>query len=124
MTKLKIYNPSSSHASRARQGWQIMVAMAMNRQTTTYERLMVLMYGENARGKLDRVLLHIACYCIDNSLPTLTSLVLGRGAGQRDDLPAGLDDMDECREHVYRHDWPSIYPPLREDFRASFDRHR
>jgi hypothetical protein len=41
---MRRFNPSSSHAARAVQCWQILVGKAKNRQTVTYKGLSELMY--------------------------------------------------------------------------------
>ena len=45
---MKVFNPSSPHPARAVQAWQIIVGIAMNRQTITYEGLSRLMYQKKA----------------------------------------------------------------------------
>ncbi len=78
---MKSFNPSSKHAARAVQAWQILISAAMNRQTLTYKKLAILMYGRKAAGVLDRILGHIAYYCDHNDLPPLTSIIVGEGRG-------------------------------------------
>ena len=88
---MKLFNPSSKHPARAVQAWQILVGKAMNRQTITYLELSRLMYKKDAQGVLDKILGHIAYYCIDNKLPALTSIVVGKGRGTPGrDIPVDL----------------------------------
>lgn len=121
---MKTFNPSSSHPARSVQAWQILVSMAMNRQTTTYEGLSLLMYKKKAQGVLDRILGHIAYYCIDNDLPALTSIVVGKGRGTPGiDIPVDLSTIDAQREKVYAFDWYNIYPPTENELKAAFENH-
>jgi len=77
---MKKFNPSSKHPERAVQAWQILVGAGMNRQTLTYQGLSLLMYRKDAAGVLDKILGHVAFYCIDNDLPPLTSIIVGKGS--------------------------------------------
>ncbi len=109
---MKTFNPSSSHPKRAVQAWQILVGAAMHRQTLTYNGLSLLMYKKPAAGVMDKVLGHIAYYCIANKLPHLTSIVVGKGRGTPgEDIPTDLKGMDKKREKVYEYDWFNVYPP-------------
>lgn len=119
------FNPSSSHPDRAVQAWLILVSSAMNRQTLTYEGLAQLMYRRKAQGVLDRILGHIAFYCIDEGLPPLTSIVVGKRRGAPGhDIPIDLSRVDRERERVYRYDWFNIHPPSAEELSASHTKHR
>ncbi|MGO8990345.1 MAG: hypothetical protein ACLQGU_05190 [bacterium] len=121
---MKSFNPSSPHPARAVQAWQILVGMAMRRQTTTYEGLSGLMYGKKAQGVLDRILGHVAFYCIDNGLPALTSIVVGKGRGTPgDDIPLDISMVDKERERVYKHDWYDTYPPSEVELKAAYQKH-
>jgi len=119
---MKTFNPSSKHPDRSVQAWQILVGAGMNRQTFTYESLSILMYQKKAAGVLDKILGHIAFYCIDNELPPLTSIVVGKGRGTPGkDIPVDQDNMDEQRERVYDFDWYNIYPPRAKKLHESFE---
>lgn len=120
---MKVFNPSSAHPDRAVQAWQILVSMAKNRQTTTYEGLSRLMYNKNAQGVLDKILGHIAYYCLDNKLPALTSIVVGKRRGTPgQDIPVDLSKIDGLREKVYAFDWYNVYPPSEIELKAAFDK--
>jgi hypothetical protein len=121
---MKAFNPSSKHPARAVQAWQILVSAAMNRQTITYKKLGMLMYGRNAAGVLDRILGHIAYYCIDNKLPPLTSIVVGKGRGTPgQDIPINFRERDKERERVYARDWYDVYPPSAQELHKSYLNH-
>jgi hypothetical protein len=96
----------------------------MNRQTLTYKGLARLMYRRDAQGVLDKILGHIACYCIDHKLAPLTSIVVGQGRGTPGhDIPMDLSKRDKERENVYATDWYDIYPPSAEELHASYMNH-
>jgi len=96
----------------------------MNRQTVTYEGLSILMYKKEAAGVLAAILGHIAFYCMDNDIPPLTTLVVGKGPGKPGDrIPLDAAKFDEERERVYQHDWYDIYPPSEADFATAYTNH-
>lgn len=120
---MKTFNPSSKHPERAVQAWQILVGVAMNRQTLTYELLSQLMYKKKAAGVLDRILGHIAYYCNENKLPPLTSVVVGKGRGTPgDEIPMNPQEFDARREDVYAFDWYDVYPPSALALKEAFEK--
>jgi hypothetical protein len=120
---LRRFNPSSPHPDRAVQAWQILAGAAMSRRTITYADLAQAMYRRNAQGVLDRVLGHVAFYCIDNKLPPLTSIVVGKRRGTPgSDIPIDLSGVDKERERVYAFDWYDVYPPDAAALHDSFKR--
>lgn len=122
---MKKFNPSSAHPSRAVQAWQILVGMAKNRQTVTYQGLSLIMYRRMAAGVLDKILGHIAFYCIDHDLPPLTSIVVGKSRGRPgSEIPVNLQNIDRNREDVYKCDWYDIYPPSASQLGNSYKRAR
>ena len=123
---MRRFNPRAGRPARAIQAWQILVGMAGNRQTTTYEGLSKLMFGKKAAGVLSQTLGHIAFYCIDNRLPPLTALVVGKARGSPgDEFPTpDRTTIDEDRERVYRFDWYDVYPPSEKEFAKAASRPR
>jgi hypothetical protein len=122
---MRRFNPSSNHPERAVQAWQILVGAAMNRQTHTYLDLSRLMYGRDAAGVLDKILGHIAFYCIDHDLPPLTSIVVGKGRGTPGhDIPIDLAQTDAERERVYAWDWYDTYPPSADELAVAYSSHK
>jgi hypothetical protein len=96
----------------------------MNRQTITYAGLAQAMYRRNAQGVLDRVLGHVAFYCIDSKLPPLTSIVVGKGRGTPGrDIPIDLSKVDREREKVYGYDWYDVHPTSAGELQKAFDNH-
>lgn len=121
---MRRFNPSSSHAARAVQCWQILVGKAKNRQTLTYKGLSELMYQKPAAGVLNEILGHVAFYCIDHELPPLTSIVVNTRGVPGHGIPAELATIDAQREDVYTHDWYDIYPPDETELVAAFEKPR
>ncbi len=115
------FNPKSTLPERARQAWQILVGMAMSRQTVTYARLSELMYGKPRPNILADILGHIASYCSIHDLPALTVIVVSKEGGRpRADALAGPGGVDAERERVYRHDWYDTVPPDAAALKAAF----
>lgn len=82
------------------------------------------MYARKAAGVLNRILGHIAFYCIDKRLPILTSIVVGKRRGAPGDhIPIKLTEIDAERERVYATDWFDIYPPRADELSASHEKH-
>lgn len=117
-----LFNPHATQAVRAVQAWQILVGKAMNRQTVTYELLSNEMFGKNAAGVLDRILGHVAFFCIAENLPPLTSIVVGKYGGVPGAaIPVNPAEMDQRREEVYRYDWYNLSPPTADELKAAYD---
>lgn len=122
---MKTFNPSSDQANRAVQAWMILIGMAMNRQTETYKRLSVRMFGREAAGVLGNILGHIAFFCEDNDLPQLNVLVVGTERGTPGHLiPLDSAEIDAVREAVYQMDWYNIVPPTAAELSEAYNRKR
>jgi len=101
---MRQFNPHAERTARSIQAWQILVGMAMNRQTVTYLGLSVLMFKKPAAGVLDETLGNIAYYCNEHGLPALTSIVVGKTRGTPgQDIPIDLTVVDREREKVYKY---------------------
>ena len=62
----------------------------------------------------------IGRYCINNSLPDLTGLVVRVDTGEPGDGYLGdRDALNSDREVVYNHDWFDLVPPTGEELRAA-----
>ena len=118
---MQYFNPKSKSSARAVQAWQILVGMAMNRQTETYDGLAQKMFRKKAAGVLDKILGHIAYYCLDNNLPPLTVIVVNKKSGTPgSDIPIDIDSVDALREKVFTEDWYNVYPPAEIDLSIAF----
>ena len=79
------------------------------------------MYGKKAAGVLAQILGHVAYYCIENRLPPLTTIVVGKHPGKPGTgIPINHLGIDRQREKVYAHNWYDTYPPSAKDFEASY----
>ena len=66
---------------------------------------------------------HIAFYCKQNGLPSLTDLVVKKNTGlPGDGLATQVADFNAERERVYAHDWYLIFPPTVEELSDAFQR--
>jgi len=112
---MKTFDSIRTVESRAVQIWQILVGLAYNRQTITYEKLSKLLRYKGP-GTMGHVLNPIMNYCKLNGLPPLTVLVVGKYLG----VPGGglitVKDADSEREQVYEYDWYNLYPPDEPEF--------
>jgi hypothetical protein len=121
---MKTFNPTAENSARSIQAWQILVGKAMSRETVTYAGLSKLMYQKEAAGVLASGLGHIAFYCMDNDLPPLTAIVVGKGPGKPGSgIPVDLSRIDEEREKVYQYDWYNVCPPSEADLAAAYKKH-
>lgn len=78
------------------------------------------MYQRKAAGVLDKILGHIAHYCIQEGLPPLTSIVVGKRRGTPgEDIPLNAADLDIAREKVYSYDWYDEMPPSQDELAAA-----
>lgn len=101
---------------RAVQAWQILIGLACNRQTATYEQMSEIMHygiGLNVKNALDPIFR----YCKEHGLPPLTALVVLKydgvpGTGFVEAYP----DFPRVQAQVYNHDWYAVYPPTAEQF--------
>jgi hypothetical protein len=117
----KRFNPTSNHPFRAVQAWQILIGLAMNRQTTTYDLLALKMYRRKAQGVLAHVLGHIAFYCRANRLPDLNCIVVGAQRGTAGSgIPRSRGTLDQERERVYRYDWYGLLAPTAEELAEAY----
>lgn len=108
---------------RSKKATALLMSDEKNRKTLTYELLSERMYKKMAAGVLDRILGHFAYNCNDNSLPQLTSVVVGKGRGAPGEgIPMELQELDARRENVYARDWYDVYPPSASELREAFER--
>ena len=109
----RFFDDQATSATRASQIWQILVCKAHNRQTLTYGQLADLLGFGGALSPAN-ILGRITYYCIQNSLPQLTVLVVNQDTG----LPGkGLikTDFNADREKVFRFNWFGVVPPTPDE---------
>ncbi|OOS00553.1 hypothetical protein B0187_01205 [Haemophilus paracuniculus] len=106
---------TNKQLSRALQIWQILVGIAMNRQTITYQKLSNLMFHKNAMGVLGPMLEPVSRFCNENGLPPLTAIVVNAETGLSGDGIPTEQNLNEAKEQVFKFDWYDIFPPTIEE---------
>jgi len=105
---------------RAVQAWQYLIPKATNRQLVRYDELAALM-GYSDNRPLSHILNFIMVYCAQNSLPSLTGIVVNKdgtpGPGFTD---ASRNDLDRKREDIFSTEWFRISPPSIEEFENAY----
>jgi len=112
---MKTFSSNPTVESRAIQIWQILVGLAYNRQTLTYEKLSRLL-GFKRPGTMGQFLDPIMKYCKLNGLPPLTVLIVEKYLGVPGKGLITVKDADSEREQVYDYDWFNVYPPNETEF--------
>jgi hypothetical protein len=115
---IRYFKDESTHPTRALQVWQILIALAANRQTITY-RALAEKIGYSRADFMAHILGHIMYYCSQNELPGLTALVVYKDGGQPGSGFVTTDPNVE-RERVYGEDWYAMFPPSPEELRAAY----
>lgn len=96
---------------RAVQAWRILISLAHNRQTATYEQMSEIMnygIGRNVKNALDPIFR----YCEQNALPPLTALVVLKYEGvPGSSFVEEYPDFPKVQAQVYNYDWYAVYPP-------------
>jgi hypothetical protein len=94
---------------RASQIWPLLAHCASCRQTLSYERIAALI-GVPRVG-LGQLLEPIQSYCIVNSLPPLTVLVVSDGSGLPGEGFVGASDVPRAQAEVFAHSWQASPTP-------------
>lgn len=96
---------------RALQAWQYLIGKASNRQTVKYDELKQLM-GYSDNRPLGVILGCIMFYCEQNSLPSLTLIVVNKEGVPGEGFTAEkLRNYHKKREAVFDFPWFTIVPP-------------
>ena len=119
---IRYFDDSRTHPARAVQIWLVLIGLARNRQTITYQGLAEVLEFKG-EGVFADMLGHIAFYCKENNLPPLTDLVVKKDTGlPGDGLATQVADFNAERERVYQHKWFRMFPPSAEELSESFKR--
>ena len=110
-----------TNPARALQVYLILIGAAKNRQTLTYGAL-ADMLGFQGAGVLAHILGHIMYWCHEESLPSLTSLVVNKESGLPGPGLSAPADVNSERERIYEYDWYGIVPPTMEQLEAAYSR--
>lgn len=95
---------------RALQIWQVLISLAHNRQTITYEKLTDLIGMGNVSVGLTQPLEIIMNYCKENNLPPLTILVVQKHSGQPGQGLTTIEELNADREKVFNYEWYKLKP--------------
>lgn len=94
---------------RAERIWPILVLCASRRETLTYDLLGKLV-GVSAQ-RLAAPLEPIQAYCVLQTLPPLTAIVVDRTTGAPLDDFIAPADVPRAQAEVYAQDWLGVEPP-------------
>lgn len=97
---------------RAIQIWQVLISLAHNRQTITYEKLSELIGMGNVAVALTQPLELLMHYCTNNGLPPLTILVVQKHSGIPGQGLTTIEELNADREEVFNFEWLQL-PPIK-----------
>lgn len=112
------FSDNATHATRAQQLWQILIAAATERRIVTYAILSNLI-GIKIPVALADPLYYIKYWCEANGLPPLTVLVVNKETG-KPGSGMSLEDFDKAREEVFNYAWYRLVPPTAEELKAAY----
>ncbi len=98
-----------SREQRAAQLWSILALAAMNRQVLSYG-LVAQMIGVPTAA-LGQLLEPIQAYCLEHSLPGLTSIVVSDESGLPGSGFTAASDLPREQMRVFRERWTERQPP-------------
>lgn len=92
--------------------WPVLVESAKNRKTLTYSDLAPLINTNPL--SVGKGLGPILFYCIDNKLPPLTVLVIGKISGVPGTgfIAWDIDDLEEANKQVFAFNWDTVENPF------------
>lgn len=96
------------------------------RETITYGEVADLMgYDSRAGHTLGRHLGVLGWYCLENELPMLNAIVVGKASGEPGDevLLAKGKTVAKSQKAVYDFDWFSVRPPSTGALRKVYEAH-
>ena len=99
-----------TRSERALQIWQVLLGLAYNRQTITYEKLAELIGMGNISVGLTQPLVLLMNYCKENNLPPLTILVVQKYTGIPGQGLTTIEDLNKDREDVFNYEWYKLKP--------------
>lgn len=115
--KIRHFDDHATHATRALQIWQILIACAHQRQTLTYGNLAKIL-GFQGAGTLAPILGHLMYFCHQHNLPPLTVIVVNQETGLPGNGLVGAN-LNADREKVFDYNWFGLYPPTPEELRQA-----
>jgi hypothetical protein len=94
-----------TRAERALQIYYVLLGLAYNRQTMTYENLAEIIGIGNVAVSLTQPLEILMKYCKANNLPPLTILVVQKHTGIPGQGLTTIEDLNKDREKVFNFEW-------------------
>lgn len=104
-----------TNPERAIQVWQVLLGLAHNRQTITYEKLAELIGMANISVGLSQPLTLLMNYCKKNNLHPLTILVVQKHTGIPGEGLVTIEDLNKNREEVFNFEWYKLKPLTTSD---------
>lgn len=101
-----------TNPERALQVWQVLLSLAHNRQTVTYESLAEIIRMGNISIGLTQPLTMLMNYCKENNLPPLTILVVQKNTGIPGPGLTTIEELNKDRETVFNYEWYKLKPLL------------
>ena len=99
--------------------WAVLTLSATKRHILTYS-LLARLIGVPRSG-LGRFLEPIQSYCILNSLPPLTSIVVEAQTGRPGDGFIAASNLPQAQAETFAYDWLNQTVPQPQDFRQALD---
>lgn len=99
-----------TRSERAIQIWQVLIGLANNRQTITYENLAELIGMGNVAVSITQPLELLMNYCKNNNLPPITILVVQKHSGQPGQGLTTVEELNADREKVFNYEWYKLKP--------------
>jgi hypothetical protein len=116
---------------RALQLWAVLVGLARERMTMTYEQASVALFDhDRAPHTVGPLLEPVLAFCVRNGLPRLNDLIVNKASGVPgyEEAVAGLDtavtDYNAERERIFVERWSDIVPPTLEELLDAWSWHR
>jgi len=97
---------------RTIQIWQVLINLAHNRQTITYEKLAEIIGMGTMGVVVTQSLETLMSYCKNNNLPPLTILVVQKHSGIPGQGLTTIEELNADREKVFNYEWLQL-PPLK-----------
>jgi len=95
---------------RTIQIWQVLINLAHNRQTITYEKLAEIIGMGTMGVVVTQSLETLMSYCKNNNLPPLTILVVQKHTGIPGQGLTTIEELNSDRENVFNYEWFKLKP--------------
>lgn len=100
---------------RTIQIWQVLINLAHNRQTITYEKLAEIIGMGTMGVVVTQSLETLMSHCKNNNLPPLTILVVQKHTGIPGQGLTTMEELNSDRENVFNYEWFKLKPLLLDE---------